>query len=142
MAFKGESDDTRSSLSYKLKRILRFKAREVLCTDPFVSSDPDLLPLDDVIAGPICSSSLHHTRLPEPDDGGTSHRHMGGRRERDADCETQGLDHRHRCTTKGKSIVPYLDRLLESVTLPCEVLVVYDSPDDTTAPWVREVRTS
>jgi UDP-N-acetyl-D-mannosaminuronic acid dehydrogenase len=49
MAFKGESDDTRSSLSYKLKRILRFKAREVLCTDPFVSTDRDLLPLDDVI---------------------------------------------------------------------------------------------
>jgi len=49
MAFKGESDDTRSSLSYKLKRILRFKAREVLCTDPFVSTDPDLLSLNDVI---------------------------------------------------------------------------------------------
>jgi UDP-N-acetyl-D-mannosaminuronic acid dehydrogenase len=49
MAFKGESDDTRSSLSYKLKRILRFKAREVLCTDPYVSTDPDLLPLDDVV---------------------------------------------------------------------------------------------
>jgi UDP-N-acetyl-D-mannosaminuronic acid dehydrogenase len=49
MAFKGESDDTRSSLSYKLKRILRFRAREVLCTDPFVSVDPDLLPRDEVI---------------------------------------------------------------------------------------------
>jgi UDP-N-acetyl-D-mannosaminuronic acid dehydrogenase len=49
MAFKGESDDTRSSLSYKLKRILRFKARQVLCTDPYVSTDSDLVPLDDVI---------------------------------------------------------------------------------------------
>ena len=49
MAFKGESDDTRSSLSYKLKRILRFKARDVLCTDPYVSTDPDLLPLDVVV---------------------------------------------------------------------------------------------
>jgi len=49
MAFKGESDDTRSSLSYKLKRILRFKARQVLCTDPYVSTDPGLLPLDEVI---------------------------------------------------------------------------------------------
>jgi len=49
MAFKGESDDTRSSLSYKLKRILRFKARQVLCTDPYVSTDPDLRSLDDVI---------------------------------------------------------------------------------------------
>jgi UDP-N-acetyl-D-mannosaminuronic acid dehydrogenase len=50
MAFKAESDDIRSSLSYKLKRILRFKAREVLCTDPYVTVDPDLVPLDDVLA--------------------------------------------------------------------------------------------
>ena len=50
MAFKGDSDDTRSSLSYKLKRILEFRAAEVLCSDPHVSSDPELLPLDEVIA--------------------------------------------------------------------------------------------
>jgi UDP-N-acetyl-D-mannosaminuronic acid dehydrogenase len=50
MAFKGESDDIRSSLSYKLRRILRFKARDVLCTDPYVTVDPDLRPLDDVLA--------------------------------------------------------------------------------------------
>lgn len=49
MAFKAESDDTRSSLSYKLKRILRFRAREVLTTDPYVTSDASLLPLDDVL---------------------------------------------------------------------------------------------
>ena len=49
MAFKGGSDDIRSSLSYKLKRILAIKARQVLCTDPYVSSDPDLLPLQEVL---------------------------------------------------------------------------------------------
>jgi UDP-N-acetyl-D-mannosaminuronic acid dehydrogenase len=49
MAFKGESDDIRSSLSYKLRRILRFKAREVLCTDPYVTVDPDLISLEDVL---------------------------------------------------------------------------------------------
>jgi UDP-N-acetyl-D-mannosaminuronic acid dehydrogenase len=49
MAFKAESDDVRSSLSYKLKRLLSFKAGEVLCTDPHVSCDEDLLPVDDVI---------------------------------------------------------------------------------------------
>ncbi len=49
MAFKGGSDDIRSSLSYKLKRILRFKARHVVCHDPYVSSDADLLPLDEVL---------------------------------------------------------------------------------------------
>lgn len=39
---------------------------------------------------------------------------------------------------EGEEIVPYLDRLLESVTLPCEVLVVFDSAEDTTAPWVQK----
>lgn len=50
MAFKGGSDDIRSSLSYKLKRILRFKAKSVLCTDVYVSGDPDLTPLEEVLA--------------------------------------------------------------------------------------------
>jgi UDP-N-acetyl-D-mannosaminuronic acid dehydrogenase len=50
MAFKGGSDDIRSSLSYKLKRILRFKAKGVLCTDPHVASDPELVPLEEVLA--------------------------------------------------------------------------------------------
>lgn len=51
MAFKGGSDDTRSSLSYKLRRVLKFKAKAVLCTDPHVSEDTDdtLLPLDAVL---------------------------------------------------------------------------------------------
>jgi UDP-N-acetyl-D-mannosaminuronic acid dehydrogenase len=50
MAFKAGSDDIRSSLSYKLKRILAFKADAVLCTDPYVTVDPSLLPLEDVLA--------------------------------------------------------------------------------------------
>jgi len=50
MAFKAGSDDIRSSLSYKLKRILAFKADAVLCTDPYVTTDPGLLPLDEVLA--------------------------------------------------------------------------------------------
>jgi UDP-N-acetyl-D-mannosaminuronic acid dehydrogenase len=49
MAFKGESDDIRSSLSYKLKRILEFRAAEVLCTDPYVTVDDTLLPVEEVI---------------------------------------------------------------------------------------------
>jgi UDP-N-acetyl-D-mannosaminuronic acid dehydrogenase len=49
MAFKAESDDTRSSLSYKLRRILRFKADEVVCADPYVTSDKNLVPHDDVV---------------------------------------------------------------------------------------------
>jgi UDP-N-acetyl-D-mannosaminuronic acid dehydrogenase len=49
MAFKAESDDTRSSLSYKLKRLLDGKVAHVLCTDPFVTGDPDLVPLERVL---------------------------------------------------------------------------------------------
>jgi UDP-N-acetyl-D-mannosaminuronic acid dehydrogenase len=48
MAFKEESDDIRSSLSYKLKRILRFKAGRVLCHDPYVSDD-DLVDLETIL---------------------------------------------------------------------------------------------
>jgi UDP-N-acetyl-D-mannosaminuronic acid dehydrogenase len=50
MAFKAEIDDTRASLSYKLKRALKMTARDVLTTDPFVTIDRELLPLDQVVA--------------------------------------------------------------------------------------------
>ena len=50
MAFKSEIDDVRASLSYKFKKILNGYADEVLTTDPYVTADPDLLPLDEVIA--------------------------------------------------------------------------------------------
>lgn len=49
MAFKAGSDDTRSSLSYKLRRILAFRCAKVLCTDPRVASDPTLVPLAEVL---------------------------------------------------------------------------------------------
>jgi UDP-N-acetyl-D-mannosaminuronic acid dehydrogenase len=51
MAFKAGSDDIRSSLSYKLQRVLRFKAKEVIATDPYVAAhiDSSLLPLDEVL---------------------------------------------------------------------------------------------
>jgi UDP-N-acetyl-D-mannosaminuronic acid dehydrogenase len=61
MAFKGGSDDTRVSLSYQLKRILSRKAGRVLCTDPLVRDDPDLLPLDQVLdeAGLLVVAAPH-----------------------------------------------------------------------------------
>ena len=49
MAFKAESDDTRASLSCKFKNVLTGQARAVLTTDPFVTTDPQLLPLAEVI---------------------------------------------------------------------------------------------
>jgi UDP-N-acetyl-D-mannosaminuronic acid dehydrogenase len=48
MAFKPNSDDPRSSLSYKLRKVLLLECRQVLCTDPFVS-DPELTPLAEVL---------------------------------------------------------------------------------------------
>lgn len=49
MAFKGDSDDPRESLAFKLRKILLLKAAEVLCTDPYVS-DERLVPLPEVLA--------------------------------------------------------------------------------------------
>ncbi len=48
MAFKGESDDPRASLSYKLRKLAAFKGARVLCTDPYVN-DPSFAPLDQVL---------------------------------------------------------------------------------------------
>jgi UDP-N-acetyl-D-mannosaminuronic acid dehydrogenase len=48
MAFKPNSDDPRSSLSYKLRKTLLLECRRVLCTDPYVK-DPSLTPLEDVL---------------------------------------------------------------------------------------------
>jgi len=50
MAFKGESDDKRSSLAYKLKRILKFKSAGVLTCDPYVQSDSDLVSEEQVVS--------------------------------------------------------------------------------------------
>lgn len=39
MAFKADVDDTRSSLAFKLRKILLFKCRNVLISDPFVKDE-------------------------------------------------------------------------------------------------------
>ena len=39
MAFKSESDDTRASLSYKLRKLLSWAGARVLATDPYVDDD-------------------------------------------------------------------------------------------------------
>ena len=49
MAFKAECDDTRSSLSYKMKKFLSTKVKKLLCTDPFVKTDNDLTSLKKTI---------------------------------------------------------------------------------------------
>lgn len=39
VAFKGNSDDSRNSLAYKLKKILEFKAKAVMISDPYVRDE-------------------------------------------------------------------------------------------------------
>jgi UDP-N-acetyl-D-mannosaminuronic acid dehydrogenase len=49
MAFKAESDDTRASLSYKLRKLLSWAGANVLCSDPYVTDDR-LVSADRVVA--------------------------------------------------------------------------------------------
>lgn len=49
MSFKPESDDIRSSLSYKLKKILEIEAKNVYTSDPFVTADSSLLTTTELI---------------------------------------------------------------------------------------------
>jgi UDP-N-acetyl-D-mannosaminuronic acid dehydrogenase len=70
MAFKANIDDKRESLSYKLKKILLFEAREVLCSDAhikddsFVSSEA-LLDRSDVIIVGAPHREYKHLRMPK-----------------------------------------------------------------------------
>jgi UDP-N-acetyl-D-mannosaminuronic acid dehydrogenase len=67
MAFKADIDDTRASLSYKFKKALASLAETVLTTDPFVTTDPELLPLDEVISRSdlliLCAPHAAYRRL-------------------------------------------------------------------------------
>jgi nucleotide sugar dehydrogenase len=54
MAFKAESDDTRESLSYKVKKLFEFESKLVLCSDPYVEhpsfvSKEELIERSDII---------------------------------------------------------------------------------------------
>lgn len=49
MAFKAESDDSRDSLAYKLRKLLSLEAKQVLCTDPYIT-DPSFVTLERVLA--------------------------------------------------------------------------------------------
>lgn len=47
MAFKGDNDDPRESLSYKLKKKLEVEADTVLCHDPYIN-DPRFVSMDEI----------------------------------------------------------------------------------------------
>jgi len=42
---------------------------------------------------------------------------------------------------EGEAIIPHLRRMVEAISLPCEILVVVDTEDDTTLPSVRDYAT-
>ena len=71
MAFKANIDDKRESLSYKLKKILLFEAREVLCSDSqfnepgFVSTE-ELVRRSDVIIVGAPHRDYKELVVPEP----------------------------------------------------------------------------
>jgi UDP-N-acetyl-D-mannosaminuronic acid dehydrogenase len=48
MAFKADIDDGRDSLSYKLRKILRLEAEQVLCSDPYIR-DPDFVEIETLL---------------------------------------------------------------------------------------------
>jgi dolichol-phosphate mannosyltransferase len=39
---------------------------------------------------------------------------------------------------EGEAILPCLDRILRAVSSPCEILIVYDMPDDSTVPYIEK----
>jgi dolichol-phosphate mannosyltransferase len=40
---------------------------------------------------------------------------------------------------EGDAVIPVIERIIESTSLPCEILVVFDTPDDTTKPFLDEL---
>jgi UDP-N-acetyl-D-mannosaminuronic acid dehydrogenase len=48
MAFKANSDDARESLSYKCRKMLELEAKEVVCSDVYISS-PDFVTADELV---------------------------------------------------------------------------------------------
>ena len=113
----------------------RSRRAEVLCTDPYVTVDADLLPLDEVLArcrpardrrAARSATATSTPSKPVVDIWNLLGRGVRGVTPRDLVGRHPGLQRGRRRSS------PCLDRILEAVTLPCEVLVVYDTRDDTT----------
>jgi len=70
MAFKADIDDIRSSLSYKLKKILRFYGAQVACSDEFIKdtafiSKEKLLNSCDIVIVGVPHSTYKKLKLPD-----------------------------------------------------------------------------
>jgi UDP-N-acetyl-D-mannosaminuronic acid dehydrogenase len=61
LTFKGDSDDKRDSLSYKLRKILAFESALVLCSDPYLN-EPGLVSPEELIerSDVIVLATPHH----------------------------------------------------------------------------------
>lgn len=69
MAFKGESDDPRESLAYKLRKLFDYEARQTLCTDEYIQdssfvSASELVDRADVIIVGAPHSSYRSLHVP------------------------------------------------------------------------------
>jgi UDP-N-acetyl-D-mannosaminuronic acid dehydrogenase len=61
MAFKGDCDDPRDSLAYKLRKVLTLQCRRVLCTDPYID-DESFVPVETALreADIVFLGACHH----------------------------------------------------------------------------------
>jgi UDP-N-acetyl-D-mannosaminuronic acid dehydrogenase len=69
MAFKANIDDTRSSLSFKLKKLLKTKSKKVLCNDPYIKDDKNLVSISKILTCDIiivCVPHKHYKKLKFP----------------------------------------------------------------------------
>ncbi len=139
MAFKGGSDDPpgepglqaaqdpdaegrRRALHRPVHHRRRGSRRSTRC-----STGADLL----VIAAP-------HPEYRDSGDRQPGRRHVGHRRTGDAGMKPQ-VSVVIPVYKEGENIVACLERILREVTLPCEVLCVHDTPDDTTVAYVQKI---
>ena len=140
MAFKAESDDIRSSLSYKLKRLLQAQGRPGAVHRPLRDRRRRTsTPLDVVLeqADLLVVGAPHRAYAVAGPDRCPVRRHLerAARRARLRDAPRISVV--VPCYNEGDDITGFLDQLFDSITMPCEVLAVYDSPDDTTLPHLE-----
>ncbi len=59
MAFKANIDDKRDSLSYKLLKLLKYEAKEVYCTDPYIN-ESTFVPIEKAMTADIILLGVPH----------------------------------------------------------------------------------
>ena len=145
MAFKAEIDDTRASLSYKFKKVLTGRRATVLTTDPFVTTDPDLLPLDEVIA----RSDLLILCTPHACLQGCRLQGQAGGRRLGPSCKARTSSDESDAPPRLDIVIPVYNEganilrdaagdSARSVKTPSRVLICYDREDDDTLPAIDE----